>query len=48
MDATGTERAVMVSLSHGAQYQLELARLAPERVAGAAFIGPLFPYTPSH
>jgi pimeloyl-ACP methyl ester carboxylesterase/predicted glycosyltransferase len=47
MDATGTERAVMVSLSTGAQYQLELARLAPERVAGAAFIGPWFPYTPS-
>jgi predicted glycosyltransferase len=47
MDATGTERAVMVSLSRGAQYVLELARLAPERVAGAAFIGPLFPYTPS-
>ena len=48
MDATGTERAVMVSLSKGAQYVLELGRLAPERVAGAAFIGPLFPYTPSH
>ena len=48
MDATGTERAVMASLSRGAQYMLELARLAPERVAGAAFIGPLFPYTPSH
>ncbi len=48
MDATGTERAVMVSLSTGAQYQLELARLAPERVAGAVFIGPMFPYTPSH
>jgi pimeloyl-ACP methyl ester carboxylesterase/predicted glycosyltransferase len=48
MDATGTERAVMVSLSYGAQHQLELARLAPERVAGAVFIGPLFPYTPSH
>ena len=48
MDATDTERAVMASLSRGAQYQLELARLAPERVAGAAFIGPMFPYTPSH
>ncbi len=48
MDATGTERAVMVSLSTGAQYQLQLARLAPERVAGAVFIGPLFPYAPSH
>ena len=48
MDATGTERAVMVSLSTGAQYQLELARLAPELVAGAVFVGPMVPYTPSH
>ena len=32
----------------GAQYTLELPRLAPERVAGAAFIGPMFPYTLSH
>jgi pimeloyl-ACP methyl ester carboxylesterase/predicted glycosyltransferase len=47
MDATGTERAVMASLSTGAQYQLELARLAPERIVGTVFIGPLFPYTPS-
>jgi pimeloyl-ACP methyl ester carboxylesterase/predicted glycosyltransferase len=45
MDATATQRAVMASLSTGAQYQLELARLAPERVVGAVFIGPLFPYT---
>jgi pimeloyl-ACP methyl ester carboxylesterase/predicted glycosyltransferase len=45
MDASGTERAVMVSLSRGAQFTLELARLAPERLAGAAFIGPMFPYT---
>jgi pimeloyl-ACP methyl ester carboxylesterase len=48
MDATETERAVLVSLSRGAQFQLELARLAPERVAGAVFVSPLFPYTPSH
>ncbi len=48
MDGSETERAVMVSLSRGAQYLLDLARLAPERVAGAVFIGPLFPYTPSH
>jgi pimeloyl-ACP methyl ester carboxylesterase len=48
LDASGTERAVMVALSRGAQYLLELARLAPERVAGAAFVGPMFPYTPSH
>jgi pimeloyl-ACP methyl ester carboxylesterase/predicted glycosyltransferase len=47
MDASGTERAVIVSLSRGAQYLLELARVAPSRVAGAAFIGPMFPYTPS-
>lgn len=45
MDATATERAVMASLSTGAQYQFELARLAPGRVAGAVFVGPLFPYT---
>ena len=48
MDATGTERAVMVSLSRGGQYPLEIGRLAPERVAGAVFIGPQFPYTLSH
>ncbi len=48
MDASGTERAVMVCLSMGAQYLLELGRLAPSRVTGAAFIGPLFPYMPSH
>jgi pimeloyl-ACP methyl ester carboxylesterase/predicted glycosyltransferase len=48
MDETGTERGVIVALSIGTQYLLELARLCPERVAGAAFIGPMFPYTPSH
>src|SRR5437764_7282516 len=48
MDATGTERAVMASLSRGAQYLLELGRLAPERVAGAVLIGPLFPDPVSH
>ncbi|MFP5388206.1 MAG: alpha/beta fold hydrolase [Thermoleophilia bacterium] len=48
MDATDTDRAVVASLSRGAQFQLQIARLAPERVAGAAFIAPMFPYTPSH
>jgi pimeloyl-ACP methyl ester carboxylesterase len=48
MDATGTGRAVLVALSRGAQYLLELVLLAPERVAGAAFVVPMFPYTPSH
>jgi len=47
MDETGTESAVMASVSTGAQYQLQLARLAPERVAGAVFIGPVFTYNPS-
>jgi pimeloyl-ACP methyl ester carboxylesterase/predicted glycosyltransferase len=47
MDATGTERALMVGFSKGAQYVLELGLLAPERMVGAAFVGPLFPYTPS-
>jgi pimeloyl-ACP methyl ester carboxylesterase/predicted glycosyltransferase len=45
MEESATERALLVSLSRGAQFALELARLAPERVAGAAFIGPMFPYT---
>jgi pimeloyl-ACP methyl ester carboxylesterase/predicted glycosyltransferase len=47
MDESGTERALLVSLSRGAQFALELASLAPDRVAGAAFVGPMFPYTPS-
>jgi pimeloyl-ACP methyl ester carboxylesterase/predicted glycosyltransferase len=48
MDATDTHRAVAAAWSRGAQFQLEMSRLAPERFAGAAFIGPMFPYTPSH
>jgi pimeloyl-ACP methyl ester carboxylesterase/predicted glycosyltransferase len=48
MDAIATERALVVSLSKGAQYALELGRVAPERLAGLVFVGPLFPYTPSH
>ena len=48
MDATDTGRAVTASWSRGAQFQLEMSRLAPKRFAGAAFIGPMFPYTPSH
>jgi pimeloyl-ACP methyl ester carboxylesterase len=43
MDATGTERAVIVSFSKGAQRALLLATTCPERVTGAAFIGPFFP-----
>jgi pimeloyl-ACP methyl ester carboxylesterase/predicted glycosyltransferase len=40
MDATGTERATLVSLSLGAQRALILAAGHPERVTGAVFIGP--------
>jgi pimeloyl-ACP methyl ester carboxylesterase/predicted glycosyltransferase len=40
MDATGTDRAMIVSLSLGAQRALLLAAEHPERVAGAVFICP--------
>jgi pimeloyl-ACP methyl ester carboxylesterase len=43
LDATGTERAVVVSLSLGAQRALLLAAGHSERVAGAVFIGPALP-----
>ena len=46
MDATGTERAVLVSASRGAQWELALAANHPERVAAAAFVGPFLPLTP--
>ena len=43
MDATGTERAALVSLSAGARWTLLLAADHPERVAGAVFICPSVP-----
>ena len=43
MEATGTERAVLVGLSLGAQRTLLLAAKHPEKVLGAAFVGPFFP-----
>lgn len=43
LDATGTERAIVVGLSRGAQRTLLLAAEHPERVAGLVFIGPWFP-----
>ncbi len=43
MDATGTDRAVIVSLSVGAQRGLILAAEHPARVAGAVFICPAVP-----
>jgi pimeloyl-ACP methyl ester carboxylesterase len=46
MDATRTERAVLVSLSLGAHRSLMAATRHPERVAGAVFIGPSLPLVP--
>ena len=43
MDATGTERAVLVALSLGAAWALELGALHSERVAGIVFIAPALP-----
>jgi pimeloyl-ACP methyl ester carboxylesterase len=43
MDATETERAVIVGFSLGGQRGLLLAAEHPERVDGAVFIGPNFP-----
>jgi pimeloyl-ACP methyl ester carboxylesterase/predicted glycosyltransferase len=43
MNATATERAVLVSLSLGAQRALLLAAGHPDRVAGSVFIGPGVP-----
>lgn len=46
MDATGTERAVLVGLSCAALWGVVLAAEQPERVAGAVFIGPAVPLAP--
>ena len=43
MDATKTERAVIVGFSLGGQRGLLLAAEHPERIDGAVFIGPNFP-----
>ena len=43
LDATGTDRAIVVGLSNGAQRTLLLAAEHPDRVIGAIFIGPFFP-----
>ncbi|HEY7932228.1 MAG TPA: alpha/beta fold hydrolase [Solirubrobacteraceae bacterium] len=42
MDATGTDRAITVSLSAGTLWNLYLAAYQPERVQAAVFVGPLF------
>jgi pimeloyl-ACP methyl ester carboxylesterase len=48
LDATETERAVLVSLSLGSQRALLLAGEHPERVAGAVFVGPSLALAPGH
>src|SRR5918996_43998 len=46
MDATATERAVLVSLSRGAERSLLLCANHPERVEGMVFIAPALPLPP--
>jgi pimeloyl-ACP methyl ester carboxylesterase/predicted glycosyltransferase len=47
MDATGTERAVLVSLSRGVERAMLLAGAHPERVAGMVAISPALPLPPA-
>ena len=48
MDATNTERAIVVALSCAANWALLMAAEHAERVAGVVFIGPSAPLTPPH
>jgi pimeloyl-ACP methyl ester carboxylesterase len=48
LDATGTDRAVLVSLSQGFLESVELAAHHPERVLGAIFIAPSSKLDPEH
>ena len=47
MDATATDRAVVVSLSRGAERSLLLAAKHPERVDRMVFIAPALPLPPA-
>jgi pimeloyl-ACP methyl ester carboxylesterase/predicted glycosyltransferase len=44
MDATGTDRAVLVGLSMGARHALQLAVWYPERAAGVVAVGTALPW----
>jgi pimeloyl-ACP methyl ester carboxylesterase len=46
LDATATERAVLVGVSCASLWSVLLAAEHPERIAGAAFIGPAVPLAP--
>jgi pimeloyl-ACP methyl ester carboxylesterase/predicted glycosyltransferase len=48
LDATGTDRAVLVALSQGAQWALQLAGEHGERVLGTVVIGASVPVTDPH
>jgi pimeloyl-ACP methyl ester carboxylesterase len=49
LDATGTDRAVLVGLSRGARWAVELAADRPERVLGAVLIDPAIAFVaPPH
>ena len=48
LDATGTDRAVLVSLSMGAMWALWLMANRPERVLGSVFIGASVPLGPGY
>jgi pimeloyl-ACP methyl ester carboxylesterase/predicted glycosyltransferase len=48
MDATGTERAVLVCLSCGALWATLLAADHPERAIAVVYIGPAVPLAPGH
>jgi pimeloyl-ACP methyl ester carboxylesterase/predicted glycosyltransferase len=48
MDATGTDRAVLVSLSQGALEAMKLAADQPDRVLGAVLISPGLKLEPDH
>jgi len=47
LDATATERALLVSLSRGAERSLLLGADHPERVTGMVFIAPALPLPPA-
>jgi pimeloyl-ACP methyl ester carboxylesterase/predicted glycosyltransferase len=48
MDATGTERAVLVGLSCGALWATLIAADHPERTIAVVYIGPAVPLAPGH
>ncbi len=48
MDASGLERAVLLSLSCGALWATALAAEHPERVQALVYIGPAVPLAPGH